>query len=327
MARAYYERTKQEEELGVSSDARHVKLFRLPNTYVVMDLETTGLDPTTDGILEIGAVKVVDGVVCDEFHTMVNTEARMRAAARKVNGITREMLKGAPRTAEAVTTFLEYAEELPLVGHNVKRFDKPFLENAAMTHLGCVVENEWVDTIELAKSVFGYRMSLKKMCELLNVTNEEAHRALSDVRATNECYQGMRALVAQVSTDSRDLPDPSPNGNLAGEVVCFTGNPYDPSRRQIMEATLAHGGTISNGMTLKVTILVNLDDAETVKVKRAKEYSERTARLLAWKPPQGKQTALKGVMRQRTYCPCTSMRSMRRPQKTPNEKATMSPSL
>lgn len=276
MPREYYEPTKMELELGVSSSARQIPLFRQPNTYVCMDLETTGLDPKTCGILEIGAVKVEGGQQTGEFHTMVNTEARMSASARKVNGITRPMLKGAPRTEQAVSEFLEFVGDLPMMGHNAKKFDRLFVEEAALAHLGVVVENEWYDTLELSKKVFGRGFRLSDLCERLGVINENAHRALSDAIATHECYQGMRALIAKVSTDSRDLPEPSAEGPLHGEVVCMSGNPYDPSKRQIMEKTLACGGSLSNGMNKSVTVMLSLDGRESAKVKRAKELAEST---------------------------------------------------
>ena len=274
---SYTERTEEEERLGVSWKARKAGLYRWPTSYVAMDLETTGLDPLTDGIVEIAGVKVVDGEVVDTYQTLVSTTARLSAEASRVNGITKSMLRGAPAIDEALGSFLDFSGDLPMLGHNAKGFDVRFVEHACARVAGAKLPHEWYDTMELAQVVYGRRrISLKDLCLRCGVTNDEAHRALSDSEATHECYQAMRGLIALVTTEARDFPEPAPDGPLSGEVVCFTGRCAQMTRHDLMESAVEGGARVSNGVTLKVTTLVSLDGTSSAKLDKAREYSART---------------------------------------------------
>ena len=270
-------RTAEEERLGVTWKARKAGLYRRPTSYVAMDLETTGLDPFVDGIVEIAGVKVVDGEVVDTYQTLVNTTAKLSAEASRVNGITKAMLRGAPGIDEALGSFLDFSADLPMLGHNAKGFDIRFVEHACARIAGAELPHEWYDTMELAQVVYGRKMiSLKDLCLRCDVTNDEAHRALSDSQATHECYQAMRSLIALVTTEARDFPDPTPDGPLSGEVICFSGHCAQMTRHELMESAVEGGARVSNGVTLKVTTLVNLDGSPSGKVAKASEYRERT---------------------------------------------------
>ena len=86
--------------------------------YVVFDIETTGLSPYKDGIVELSALKVIGGQVQEEFSTLVNPGRPISYAASRVNGITDEMVEDAPFIEEVLPEFLEFAGDLPLLGHN-----------------------------------------------------------------------------------------------------------------------------------------------------------------------------------------------------------------
>ena len=91
--------------------------------YVVFDLETTGISPKTDEVVEISAVKVEHGKVTDEFSTLVNPKRRIPYGASRVNGITDDMVAEAPFFEQVLEEFLEFIEGFVLVGHNIARFD------------------------------------------------------------------------------------------------------------------------------------------------------------------------------------------------------------
>ena len=254
-----------------------VALNKLPVSYVAMDLETTGLDPASCGIVEIAGVKVIDGVVAETFQTLVDTDARMSAEATKINGISREMLKGAPKTSEAITSFIGFAGDLPLLGHNAVSFDKAFIEKACAYAPNASAPNEWYDTMVIYKQLHGHRISLVNLCEEAGVVNDKAHRALSDAQATHECYQWLRAQIAATTTDANDFTDIADDGPLHGEVVCITGNHGSMSRHDLMALICEKGGKPSNNVTLKTTMLVDFGGGtETGKLKKASEYRERT---------------------------------------------------
>lgn len=100
--------------------------------YVVFDIETTGLHPESDQICEIAAIGVNDGLPQGLFSTLVAIEGSMPEAAGRVNGITDDMLKGAPAIGDALDAFLDFiGEDAVLAGHNIASFDIPFVQAAA----------------------------------------------------------------------------------------------------------------------------------------------------------------------------------------------------
>ena len=95
--------------------------------YVIFDLETTGISPNYDEVIEISALKVKGGEVVDEFNTLVNPGRKIPFGATKVNGITNAMVAEAPAFSHVLAEFLDFAEGLVLVGHNIARFDMKFI--------------------------------------------------------------------------------------------------------------------------------------------------------------------------------------------------------
>ena len=106
-----------------------------PN-YVIFDLETTGISPNYDEVIEISALKVKGGEVVDEFNTLVNPGRKIPFGATKVNGITNAMVAEAPAFSHVLAEFLDFAEGLVLVGHNIARFDMKFIWRDAEQYFG-----------------------------------------------------------------------------------------------------------------------------------------------------------------------------------------------
>lgn len=149
---------------------------------MVVDLETTGLAPQKgDRIVEIGAVRVVDGVLEDRFQTLVNPRRPIPYYAQKVHGISDSMVKDAPFIESALLDFLRFAGEDALVSHNA-RFDRGFLD--------CCGEEPLVhphfDTVILSRKMIpGLRSyGLDSLIQQLSLPIEDRHRALGDAEAT-----------------------------------------------------------------------------------------------------------------------------------------------
>ena len=99
--------------------------------YIVVDLETTGLAPKTDRILEVGAWKVVDGQFKEKFHRMVDPCIAIPQRITELTGIDDRMVHGQPTIETVIREFVNFAGELPLLGHNLM-FDYAFLKHAAV---------------------------------------------------------------------------------------------------------------------------------------------------------------------------------------------------
>jgi DNA polymerase III epsilon subunit family exonuclease len=156
-------------------------------TFVVFDLETTGLELTRSGITEIGAVKLVNGVPTEQFTTLVKPDFRIDEENEKLTGISEEMVKDAPKISSVIPDFMKFISGAVLVAHNAE-FDVKFIKYFAGAE-EYEVKNEVLDTMALARK---YLPQLKN--HKLNTVAEHFgivfhhHRALSDAYATSEVF-------------------------------------------------------------------------------------------------------------------------------------------
>ncbi len=165
--------------------------------YVVVDLEMTGLKSKTDRILEIGAVKVRGGRVVGEYHKMVDPRMELPEEIVSLTGITNEMAREGCGDAEAVFGFLEFAEGLPLVGHNIL-FDYSFLKQCAVNY-GRALEKEGIDTLKLARKFLPKeeKKTLDCLCAYYGIERERNHRALEDARATAVLFRRLQEAFGE----------------------------------------------------------------------------------------------------------------------------------
>ncbi|MDD3278978.1 MAG: 3'-5' exonuclease [Lachnospiraceae bacterium] len=159
------------------------------NSYVAVDLETTGLNPKNDRILEIGALKMIDGRPMGEFRTFIDPRMKIPEHITQLTGITDDMVAGQPAADHGVKAFIAFAEELPLLGHNVL-FDYSFLKHQAANQR-LEFERSACDTLKIARKAFPGlpNRSLEAMCSYYQIDRTHAHRAFDDAQATEVLYR------------------------------------------------------------------------------------------------------------------------------------------
>ena len=159
------------------------------NEYVAVDLEMTGLHARRDQILEIGAVKVRQGRITDEFQRLVNPHRKLTQEIISLTGITDEMAQAGCGSELAVQEFLIFAEDCPLAGHNIM-FDYSFLKQCTVNQ-GIPLEKEGIDTLKLARNFLpeAEKKTLDYLCEFLHIIRNRNHRALEDARAAAELLE------------------------------------------------------------------------------------------------------------------------------------------
>lgn len=169
-----------------------------PN-YVIFDLETTGISPNHDEVIEISALKVKGGEVVDEFNTLVNPGRKIPFGATKVNGITNAMVAEAPAFSHVLAEFLDFAEGLVLVGHNIARFDMKFIWRDAEQYFGEIPQNNYVDTLQVARKHLPKmeHHRLVDLAEHYGISSEGAHRALNDCYMNQKVYECMVAEMRE----------------------------------------------------------------------------------------------------------------------------------
>jgi ATP-dependent DNA helicase DinG len=153
----------------------------MERNYVVCDLETTGLDPLTDRIIEIGIVRVQQGEIAATYHTMVNPGIPLPLKIKRITGIDDCDLVNARPITVVMNDVIDFIGDDAIVGHNI-RFDLDFLSAA----YGLPFNNPHYDTVELARLVLPDAPShrLEALCAALNIETAGSHRALSDAMAT-----------------------------------------------------------------------------------------------------------------------------------------------
>lgn len=150
--------------------------------YVAFDLETTGINPVSNAIVEIGAVLVENGIITDEYHQLVNPGCPMPPDASAVNHITDEMLSGQPAIHQVLPSFLSFVGDDILAAHNAS-FDIKFLAQACMRNRFRIPLG-YFDTMSLARYwPESEDKKLISLCDAAGVEIETAHRALDDARA------------------------------------------------------------------------------------------------------------------------------------------------
>jgi len=165
--------------------------------YVVYDIETTGLDTYNDRIIEIGAVKVVDGEITEEFDKLVNPGFPIPYNITRITGIDDMMVADAQYPGVVFTLFNDFIKDADfIIGHNAKRFDFPFIEsefkrNAIRLHEVSCKDTIWEARRKLRRAK-GY--SLKELCLEFGIENKSAHRALPDVYATHELFLKLQSM-------------------------------------------------------------------------------------------------------------------------------------
>ena len=167
--------------------------------YVIFDLETTGISPNYDEVIEISALKVKGGEVVDEFNTLVNPGRKIPFGATKVNGITNAMGAEAPAFSHVLAEFLDFAEGLVLVGHNIARFDMKFIWRDAEQYFGEIPQNNYVDTLQVARKHLPKmdHHRLVDLAEYYGISSEGAHRALNDCYMNQKVYECMVAEMRE----------------------------------------------------------------------------------------------------------------------------------
>lgn len=162
--------------------------------FAIIDVETTGLHAAREKITEI-AVLLHDGFqLIEEFSTLINPERKIPYRITQLTGINDQMVAGAPKFYEVARQIVELTEGAIIVGHNVN-FDYSFLRSEFKS-LGYDFQRKTLDTIKLSRKLIPGQPSygLGKLCQALNITNSNRHRAAGDATATARLFEMLYAI-------------------------------------------------------------------------------------------------------------------------------------
>lgn len=171
-------------------------------TFVSFDLETTGLDPKVDFVIEFGAVKVVDGVATERYQQFIKPPVRIPKFITKLTGITNEMVADSPTFEEVVDDLYDFLGDHPLVAHNIY-FDHNFLSVKREAIDGIPLKNNLMDTLSLVRTM-RYDMINHKLgtaAEFYGLSKEGAHRADYDADLVADILLILLSEMKRLSAD------------------------------------------------------------------------------------------------------------------------------
>ena len=278
---------------------RGKSLLSLPDDYVVIDLETTGLDPQWDAIIEIAALKICDNEIADKYQTLVNPRFEIDEFITDLTGITNEMLASAPLLDQVLPDFIGFIGESLVVGHNVN-FDINFIYDNCKSLLNLDFTNDFVDTMRLSRRLFPEERHhrLIDLIKRFGVGEAVSHRGMSDVLQTFGCYCYIKNYVAENNASavlsrkngahgvrSKDIIAHTDNFDTSSQIYSktfvFTGVLDKMARREAMQRVVDSGGKCGDRVTQSTNFLVlgcndyckAIKDGKSTKQKRAEELA------------------------------------------------------
>lgn len=274
--------------------------IEFPKNYVVIDLETTGLDTTFDEIIEIGAIKYQENLEMDRFHTLVKPMNEIDSFISDLTGITNEMVSNAPSIKDVLPSFIDFLQDFIVVGHNVN-FDINFIYDNLMLHYQKPFTNEFIDTLRLSRKLVNlenYR--LKTILKYFKITNQDEHRAIGDCLATNdllnkleeECLNKYSSLddfknsfkVTKTKTDlskiSTNNTEFDKDNNIYNRTFVFTGVLEKMIRKEAAQLVVDLGGKCGNSVTKATNYLVLGNNDYCSSIKDGKSSKQKKAEKL-----------------------------------------------
>ena len=285
-------------------------IVSFPDTYCVIDTETTGRSPQWDHIIEVAAVKISDGRETGRFSSLIQPPSMPGGTyvddfIEALTGITDEMLAGAPFAPDVLEEFATFVEDAPVVGHCVS-FDIDFLYDSFDRYLDRPFSNDYIDTLRLARKLHP-EMSHHRLADLVrlfDVAHNDAHRAMGDVEATAECFARLKAealerygsegefqkafqlggshsvKAADIQGDAQKIDEDSP---IFGCACVFTGKLEKFTRAEAMQIVADLGGINQDGVTKTTRYLVLGNNDYCSAIKDGKSNKQKKAEKWALK--------------------------------------------
>jgi DNA polymerase-3 subunit alpha (Gram-positive type) len=165
------------------------------NSYIALDTETTGVNPSEDKIIEIGMARVIDGRIEASYSTLIDPQMKISGRITELTGITDGDVTGKPVIADIIGEIIDFTQDLPLLGHNII-FDYKFIKKAATDNSMQFVKNG-IDTLKMARRILPDmpHKGLEYLCAQLGINPGHSHRAYDDAVSAMQLYNRLYELA------------------------------------------------------------------------------------------------------------------------------------
>ncbi len=263
---------------------KHTPVMSFVGDYTVVDIETTGLSPTDDVIIELAALRVRNHQVVASYNQLINPQRPISPFIQNLTGITNEMVADQPTLIEVAALFVGFLGDDLLVGHNIARFDAMFLNNQVpyLSHFYKVIDTLWIARKLLRSQCPD--MKLSTIAQFFGIDQSGAHRALNDTLITQTCYEKMAFYARQrnlsiesvrfqgcKASDFKAQEDCPMNASLEGKVFVITGSLLSLERKDAYQAIVDRGGIVKDSVVKNTDYLVvgDWDGPMTSKQRKA----------------------------------------------------------
>lgn len=278
-------------------------LIAFPTDYTIIDLETTGLDPSFDEIIEISALKIRNNKIIEEYSTLIQPTYEIDEFITNLTGITNEMLKNAPLLDEKIEEIIDFIGEDIIVGHNVN-FDINFLYDNYLKIDKKELKNDYIDTMRLAKN-FLKELKHHRLMDLVyyyEIDTKGFHRAILDCKSTFDIYNNIKMdIINKYDSVEKwvDLLKKRKDGIKAKDIVSlnkdfdidnllynkncvFTGKLEKMERKEAMQKVVDIGGLVQDNINKDTNFLIigsleyssNVKGNKSNKMKKAEKIKE-----------------------------------------------------
>ena len=288
-------------------------IIAFPQDYVILDIETTGLDPTFDSIIEVSALKIKSHEIIESFSSLVkpddfdenyeynkgNTDySYLGSFITSLTGITDEMIQDAPYIKDILPKLCDFINSSIIVGHNVN-FDINFIYDNSLEIFNKPFVNDFIDTMRISRcldpDMKHHRLS--DLAKKYNISYEGAHRSEKDCNITKRCFDALfhdacdkygnidnfinaktqhsKLKAKDIKSQNTDFDCDNP---LYNKVVVFTGTLERMQRKEAMQHVVDLGGSVGDNVTEKTNYLVLAD--HVYNTKNGKSTKQKKAEAL-----------------------------------------------
>lgn len=279
-------------------DFKGESLINFPTDYVMVDLETTGLDTRWNDIIEMSAVKVKNNRIVDSFSELVNVGESLYNFITELTGITDEMLSTARTIEEVLPDYLSFIGDNIVVGHNVN-FDVNFIYDNSIEVLNKPFSNNFVDTLRISRKLLPdlKHHRLNDIIEHFKLGDRGLHRGLSDCNMTIECFNKLKEMVIDINifvnsfkkkkqysrakeiiiSENIEIDETHP---LYNQCCVFTGVLEKMLRKDAMQIVVNIGGIVADNVTAKTNYLIVGNNDYCTTIKDGKSSKQKKAEKL-----------------------------------------------
>lgn len=277
-------------DVGIQRPEKGQSILAAVDSFVAVDLETTGLSPMFDDIIELAAVRYSGGNTVGAFSQLVDPDCEIDGFITELTGITNEMLHGQPTIDEALPRFLDFVGDSVIVGHNVN-FDVNFLYDSCTDLELPPFRNDFIDTMRMARRLYKELPDhrLDTVLAALELPARDLHRAENDADLTAKAYlrmlqepdfdYAMRSNPWTVKAKDITAREGFTNENspLFGRVCVFTGALENFTRKEAMQIVADIGGIPNDSMTKKTNFLILGNNDYCKSIKDGKSSKQKKA--------------------------------------------------